>query len=131
VTPLPVASGDGPLGSPTSACPSLPAIADRTVADHRRRFEAQTETTAMARSITGTIGLAATLAFALPAALLGVEFLLGGRTLYGAALLFVAALMVAVEEYVTSPTDVPAAAAEKVVGRVATESEESESTTHE
>ena len=68
--------------------------------------------------IISTLQLAVTLAFALPVGLLGVQFLLSGRTLFGAALVVVALLMVAIEEYVTTPTDVPAAAAEKAVGAV-------------
>ena len=69
--------------------------------------------------IIGTLQLAATLVFALPVGLLGVQFLLDGRTLFGAGFVAIAALMVALEEYLTTPTDVPAAAAEKVVGKMA------------
>ena len=68
--------------------------------------------------IIGTLQLAATLVFALPVGLLGVQFLLDGRTLFGAGFVVVAVLMVALEEYLTTPTDVPAAAAEKAVGKV-------------
>jgi hypothetical protein len=65
-----------------------------------------------------TVQLVATLAFALPVGLLGVQFLLTGRTLFGIALVGVAVLMVVLEEYVTTPTDAPAEAAETVVGAV-------------
>lgn len=71
----------------------------------------------MNKGIIGTLQLAATLAFALPVALLGVQFLLDGRAL-GLAFVAVAVLMVALEEYLTSPTDVPAIVAEKVAGTV-------------
>lgn len=71
----------------------------------------------MGRGILGTLGLAATLVFAIPVAMLGVDFLLKGRPALGTGFLFVAALMIAVEEYVTTPTDLPGMVAEKVVGR--------------
>lgn len=69
--------------------------------------------------IIGTIQLAATLVFALPVGLLGVNKLLAGETVVGGAFLALAALMVALEEYLTTPTDVPASLAEKTVGKVA------------
>lgn len=74
--------------------------------------------------IISTVQLAVTLAFALPVGLLGVEQLLSGQTLVGAGLVVVAVLMVAVEEYVTTPADVPAEAAEKVAGAVVKEKED-------
>lgn len=73
--------------------------------------------------IISTLQLVVTLAFALPVLLLGVQFLLSGRTLFGAALVVVAVLMVGIEEYVTTPTDVPAKAAEKAAGAVVKEDE--------
>ncbi|PSP33892.1 hypothetical protein BRC64_02360 [Halobacteriales archaeon QH_10_67_22] len=79
----------------------------------------------MARSILGLVGLGATLVFALPAAVLGLEFLLvQGRTVAGVALVVVAVLMVAVEEYVTTPDDVPSIVAEQTVGRLADSDDE-------
>ena len=54
----------------------------------------------------GTVQLAATLVFALPVALLGAGFVAVG------------ALMVALEEYLTTPSDVPGSLAQKTVGRV-------------
>ena len=69
--------------------------------------------------ILGTLQLAATLVFALPVGLLGVDKLLSGETVVGAAFLGVAILMVVLEEYLTTPTDVPGAVAEKTVGKVA------------
>lgn len=68
--------------------------------------------------IISTLQLAVTLAFALPVGLLGVRFLLTGRTLFGVALVVVAVLMVGLEEYVTTPTDAPAEAAELVADAV-------------
>jgi hypothetical protein len=78
----------------------------------------------MARSIMGTIGLAATLAFAIPIALFGLDLLFRGDTLLGGAALAVAVLMVLVEEYLTTPMDVPGKVAEKTLGRVVKEPEE-------
>lgn len=78
----------------------------------------------MGRGILGLVGLAATLAFALPAGLLGVEFLLKGDLFPGVPLVVVAVLMVVLEEYVATPSDVPAAAAEKAASVVASDDEE-------
>lgn len=79
----------------------------------------------MARSIMGTIGLAATLAFAIPIALFGLDLLLRGDTLTGGAFLGIAALMILVEEYLTTPMDIPGKVAEKTLGSVVREPEES------
>ena len=68
--------------------------------------------------ILGTLQLAATLVFALPVGLLGVQFLMDGKTLLGGGFLGVAVLMVVLEEYLTTPTDVPGAVAEKTLGKV-------------
>jgi hypothetical protein len=70
----------------------------------------------MARSILGTVGLALTLAFAIPVAYVGVEFLLDGKTNQGLLFLALAALMVAIEEYLTTPMDIPGMVAGKVLG---------------
>jgi len=75
----------------------------------------------MARGIVGLVGLAATLVFALPIAYLGVDMLASGRTLLGAAFLGLAALMVAIEEHLTTPGDIPGKLAERTIGAVATE----------
>ena len=74
-------------------------------------------------SITGLFGLAITLAFAIPVAMLGVQFLGDGNTVVGAGFLGIAALMVLVNEYVASPGDIPGMLAGKVVGSVAKEPE--------
>lgn len=68
--------------------------------------------------IMGTIQLAATLVFALPVGLLGIQFLLDGRMLVGVGFVAVAALMVGLEEYLTTPGDVPTSLAEKTVRKV-------------
>lgn len=81
----------------------------------------------MARSILGTLGLALTLAFALPVAYLGVEFLLDGKTTQGLLFLGLAALMVGIQEYVTTPMDVPGEIAGKVLGTAVKEPDESSS----
>ncbi|WP_394295093.1 DUF7533 family protein [Halococcus hamelinensis] len=73
--------------------------------------------------ILNTLGLVATLALALPVALLGVNLLVTGRTTMGAALCIVAGLMILLKQYVTTPDDVPTAAAEKAVGAVAKDEE--------
>jgi len=76
--------------------------------------------------ILDTLQLAATLVFALPVGLLGVQFLLDGKTLLGGGFLGIAVLMVALEEYLTTPTDVPGAVAEKTLGKVAKTPEDEE-----
>jgi len=76
--------------------------------------------------ILGTIKLAATLVFALPVGLLGLQFLLDGRMLAGVGFVVVAVLMVALEEYLTTPTDVPTSIAERAVGKVAKQPDEEE-----
>ncbi|NHN57524.1 MULTISPECIES: hypothetical protein [Halorussus] len=70
------------------------------------------------KGIIGTLQLAATLVFALPLGLLGVRLLLDGQRLLGGLFVAVAVAMVALEEYLTTPTDVPAAVAEKTVSKV-------------
>ena len=64
-------------------------------------------------------GLTATLIFALPAALLGIELLIRGRMFGGAALVVAAALMIGFERYITTPGDLPGMVAEQTVGRFA------------
>ncbi|WP_276270536.1 DUF7533 family protein [Haloarcula litorea] len=72
----------------------------------------------MAQGILDTVGLAAVLLLAGPIALFGLEHLVRGD-LFGAALyLGVAAGLVVVEQYLTTPTDVPGLVAEKTVGAV-------------
>lgn len=80
----------------------------------------------MGRGILGTIQLAVALAFAFPVALLGLDFLSRGQTLVGVGFLVVAVGMVAIEEYVTTPTDLPGKAAEKTVGAVVKQPDDDE-----
>jgi hypothetical protein len=80
----------------------------------------------MARGILGTIGLAATLVFAIPVGLLGLNFIVDGRHLLGVGFLLVAVLMVVLQEYVTTPFDLPGKAAEKAVGAVVEAPEDEE-----
>lgn len=69
------------------------------------------------------LGLATVLIFALPAAILGVQFLLEGRTLLGGVLVVVAALMVLLQRVVTTPGDLPGKLAGMVVGTAVTDPE--------
>ena len=69
--------------------------------------------------ILDTLSLAATLVFALPVALLGVDRLVAGDALVGGAFVAVGVLMVVLQEWLTTPSDLPAAVAQRVVGRVA------------
>lgn len=72
----------------------------------------------MARSLIGWVGLGGTLIFALPAALLGVEFIIRGRTAGGVALVVAGALMIGFERYITTPGDLPGMVADQTVGRL-------------
>lgn len=72
----------------------------------------------MARGIIETAKLALTVAFAIPLAFFGVDFVLKGRFLIGGLAIGAAAGMVLVEEYLTTPDDLPEAAASRVVGTV-------------
>jgi len=79
----------------------------------------------MGKGIIGTLGLLGTLVFAIPVAMLGVDFLASGQSTLGLAFVAVAVLMVAVEEYITTPTDIPGAIAARTVDRVIEPPEES------
>jgi len=72
----------------------------------------------MARGILETIGLAATLVLAVPIALFGAEHLVRGEFLAGVLYVGIAVGLVVVEQYLTTPTDVPGLVAEKTVGKV-------------
>jgi len=69
------------------------------------------------------VGLATAFAFAIPLAHFGVLRLQGGDPL-GWGFLAVAALIVLVEQYLTTPRDVPEMVAERVVGGAVEEPEE-------
>lgn len=72
----------------------------------------------MVKSITGMITLAITVAFALPVGLFGLNFIFSGKTLLGGVFVALAVLMVIFEEYITSPTDIPEIAVQRVVGAI-------------
>jgi len=72
----------------------------------------------MARGILETIGLAATLVLAIPIALFGAEHLVRGELVAGVAYVGIAVGLVLVEQYLTTPTDVPGKVAEETVGKV-------------
>lgn len=70
------------------------------------------------------IGLAGILIFALPLAIFGIEQLLAGDVAVGGGLVVVAALMVIIPHRLTTPGDVPAAAAERAVGALVPDDED-------
>lgn len=72
----------------------------------------------MRLGILDTVGLAGTLVFAIPAALLGLEFLVSGdRPFLGGVLVVVAVLMVLLPRYVVTPSDIGAKVAGEAVER--------------
>ncbi|WP_284012270.1 DUF7533 family protein [Halobaculum litoreum] len=79
----------------------------------------------MALGILEQLGLAATLIFALPVAVYGVQRVVDGQTALGVGILVVAVLMVLLPRRLTSPDDVPGKVAEKAVGSVVKEPTES------
>ncbi len=81
----------------------------------------------MRLGILDVFGLAGTLVFAIPAALLGVEFVVSGsRPLVGWVLVVVAVLMVVLPRYLVTPGDVPERLAGEVVDRALGDDEERE-----
>jgi hypothetical protein len=77
----------------------------------------------MGRGILGLVGLAVTLAFAVPVGLLGLDMLTRGNTMVGGGFVAFAVLMVVLQEYLTTPGDVPGRVAGRLVGSVAKEPE--------
>lgn len=77
----------------------------------------------MPKGIIDTITFAITFAFALPVGLFGIQFLLSDQFVLGGVFVALAVLMVVVEEYITTPSDLPAIAAQRVAGVLTTESE--------
>lgn len=69
----------------------------------------------MALGILDQLGLAASLVFAIPVALYGLQRAAGGDPMIGGAFLVVAALMVYLPQRLTTPGDIPGKAAEKAV----------------
>jgi len=78
----------------------------------------------MGRGILDLVGLAVTLAFAVPVGLLGLDMLSKGDTLVGGGFLAFAVLMVVLQEYVTMPGDVPGRVAGRLLGGVAKDPDE-------
>ncbi|SFR35037.1 DUF7533 family protein [Halogeometricum limi] len=70
----------------------------------------------MRLGILGTIQLAATLIFAVPVGVFGLNTLLDGQQILGGGLLAVAVLMVVLPHVLTTPGDIPAKIGEKLVG---------------
>ena len=77
----------------------------------------------MRPGIIGTLQLAVTFAFALPVALLGAMLLADGNLL-GVPFLALSAVMLVAQQYLTTPSDLPAVAVEKAVGAVVKEPDE-------
>ncbi|GAB3315818.1 hypothetical protein EI982_14355 [Haloplanus rallus] len=80
----------------------------------------------MRLGILDTLGLVATVIFAVPVGVFGVETALAGRPMLGVGLIVVAALMVLLPQRLTTPTDLPAAVVERVVGGAVTEPDDDE-----
>lgn len=81
----------------------------------------------MSAGIVDTLQRMSAVVIAVMVALPGLDFLLlQGEPVIGAALLGLAALVMAVSEYVRSPSDVPAEAAQRVVGTVAKQPDDEE-----
>lgn len=64
-----------------------------------------------------TIGLAASLVFAIPVALFAINRLVDGQQLLGAGLLVIAVLMVLLPQRLTTPMDIPQKLAGKALGK--------------
>ncbi|ELZ94864.1 hypothetical protein C440_07307 [Haloferax mucosum ATCC BAA-1512] len=72
----------------------------------------------MGLGILEMVGLGATLIFALPVGIYGINRLADGQMLFGGGMVLLAVLMVTLPRYLTTPQDLPSMAAEKVVGGV-------------
>lgn len=71
----------------------------------------------MRLGILETVGLAASLIFAIPVGFYGIESFLSGNRALGAGLVVVAVLMVVLPRRLTTPADLPGAVAERVIGK--------------
>lgn len=74
--------------------------------------------------IVDTVGLVATLIFAIPVGVFGVNRILSGQPILGGFLLVVAVLMVALPQRLTTPQDLPGEVAERTVGAVVADDED-------
>jgi hypothetical protein len=72
----------------------------------------------MPDGILDTIGLAATLVFALPVGLAGVAFVERGNLAIGLGLISVGIAMVLFEEYLTTPGDIPGLVVSSVTSKL-------------
>jgi hypothetical protein len=77
----------------------------------------------VSRGVLGLVGLAGTLAFALPAAALGLQYVADGRPI-GWGLIGAAALMLVAEERITGPGELPDRAAERAADRLRPDEQE-------
>lgn len=73
-----------------------------------------------------TLGLAASLIFAIPVGVFAINRLLAGEQLLGGFLLVVAVLMVVIPQRLTTPQDVPGKIVGKVVGGAVADPDENE-----
>lgn len=73
-----------------------------------------------------TLGLAASLIFAIPVGVFAINRLLAGEQLLGGFLLVVAVLMVVLPQRLTTPQDVPGKIVGKVVGGAVADPDENE-----
>jgi hypothetical protein len=73
----------------------------------------------MKLGILDTVSLAATLVFALPIALFGIDRIVAGQLFLGGAFVAIGVLMVLLREKLTTPSDIPSSAAQKAVGKIA------------
>lgn len=78
----------------------------------------------MGKGILGLIQLGIALAFAVPVGLLGLDKVVTGEPLVGGAFLGLAVLMIVIEEYLTTPADIPGKLAQKTLGKVPKEPDE-------
>jgi len=77
--------------------------------------------------IVETIQLAGVLIFAIPAAIAGIDFLvLRGEPLLGGVLVGLAIALVAIEQYLTTPGDLPGAVASRAEDALTVEPDEEE-----
>ncbi|MFB6156944.1 MAG: hypothetical protein ABEJ34_03780 [Haloferacaceae archaeon] len=78
----------------------------------------------MRLGIVESLGLVASLVFAVPVGVAGGRFLLDGRPALGATLVAIAVLMVLVPRHVVAPQDLPGELAARVVGRAVRDPED-------